>query len=60
MLYCTATWCGIVAWWCAVGGLLVGLAAAGAWIWSTRAPWDPLGGTRTRSCRRIPSCSSGN
>lgn len=44
MLYCTATWCGIVAWWCAVGGLLVGLAAAGAWIWSTRAPWDPLGG----------------
>ncbi|MBY4870746.1 hypothetical protein K6W76_30335 [Burkholderia anthina] len=44
MLYCTARWCGIVAWWCAVGGLLVGLAAALAWVWSTRAPWDPTGG----------------
>lgn len=44
MLYCTATWRGTVAWWCAVGGLLVGLAAAGAWVWSTRAPWDPLCG----------------
>ncbi len=42
MLYCTATWCGIVAWWCALGGLLVGLAAAGAWMWSTWVPLDPL------------------
>ncbi|WP_176100978.1 hypothetical protein [Burkholderia cepacia] len=44
MFYCTEAWCGTAAWWCAVGGLLVGLAAAGAWIWSTRTPWDPLGG----------------
>ncbi|HDR9056979.1 TPA: hypothetical protein QDB02_004756 [Burkholderia vietnamiensis] len=44
MLYCTAGWCSILAWWCAVGGLLVGLIAAGAWFWSTRAPWDPLDG----------------
>ncbi|CAB3972624.1 MULTISPECIES: hypothetical protein [Burkholderia] len=42
MLYCTYAWCGTVAWWCAVGGLLVGLAAAGAWVWSTRVPLDPL------------------
>ncbi|MFM0303192.1 hypothetical protein PQQ99_24035 [Paraburkholderia sediminicola] len=44
MLYCTYAWCTAAAWWCAVGGLLVGLAAASAWVWSTAAPWDPLGG----------------
>lgn len=44
MLYCTYAWCGTAAWWCAIVGLLVGLAAAGAWVWSTRTLWDPLGG----------------
>ncbi|KVL93095.1 hypothetical protein [Burkholderia stagnalis] len=32
-----------VAWWCALGGLVVGWAAAIAWIWSTRVPLDRLG-----------------
>lgn len=44
MLYCTWSWCGIVAWWCAVLGLVTGLAAAWAWAWSTRVPLDPLEG----------------
>ncbi|WP_186126814.1 hypothetical protein [Burkholderia gladioli] len=44
MLYCTWSGCGIVAWWCAVLGLVTGLAAAWAWAWSTRVPLDPLEG----------------
>ncbi|MBJ9711956.1 hypothetical protein [Burkholderia gladioli] len=42
MLYCTWSGCGIVAWWCAVLGLVTGLAAAWAWAWSTRVPLVPL------------------
>ncbi len=42
MLYCTWSGCGIVPWWCAVLGLVTGLAAAWAWAWSTRVPLVPL------------------
>ncbi|PFH12720.1 hypothetical protein BX604_7531 [Burkholderia sp. JKS000303] len=42
MVYCTEAWCGTAAWWCAAGGLLVGLAAALAWVWSTHVPLDPM------------------